>query len=89
MVEILVIRSSRDNILFSNANMTTEEEPKKKTMTIDDIVETFEAENDDEDEDMEIEEEDGPDFPELLYSLLTTDEDESIANVLKGIRDGL
>ena len=69
--------------------MTTEEESKKKTMTIDDIVETFEAENDDEDEDMEIEEEDGPDFPELLYSLLTTDEDESIANVLKGIRDGL
>jgi hypothetical protein len=65
--------------------MTTAEDPTTK---IEDIIEAFEAENDDED-DMEIEEEDGPDFPELLYSLLTTDEDESIANVLKGIRDGL
>jgi hypothetical protein len=63
--------------------MTTAEDPTK----IEDIIEAFEAENDDED-DMEIEE-DGPDFPELLYSLLTTDEDESITNVLKGIRDGL
>jgi hypothetical protein len=65
--------------------MTTAEDPTTK---IEDIIEAFEAENE-EDDDMEIEEEDGPDFPELLYSLLTTDEDESIANVLKGIRDGL
>jgi hypothetical protein len=62
--------------------MTTAEDPTTK---IEDIIEAFEAENDD-DDDVEIED---PDFPELLYSLLTTDEDESIANVLKGIRDGL
>lgn len=41
----------------------------------------------DEEEDSEIGED--MDFSELLYNVLTTDDDESIANVLRGIRDGV
>jgi hypothetical protein len=32
---------------------------------------------------------DDMDFSELLYNVLTTDDDESISNVLRGIRDGV
>lgn len=44
-------------------------------------------EEEEEEEDSEIGED--MDFSELLYNVLTTDDDESIANVLRGIRDGV
>ena len=45
--------------------------------------------DDDEDDDCDDEIDDDAQMSGLLYSLLTTEEDESIANVLKGIRDGI
>jgi hypothetical protein len=56
------------------------------------IAEDDQVENVDEDDDDcddEIDDDDDAQMSGLLYSLLTTEEDESIANVLKGIRDGI
>jgi hypothetical protein len=53
----------------------------------DDPVENVE-EDDDDDCDDEIDDADAQ-MSGLLYSLLTTEDDESITNVLKGIRDGI
>jgi len=49
--------------------------------------EVLEEEEEDSDEDSEMGED--MDFSELLYNVLTTDDDESISNVLRGIRDGV
>ena len=54
----------------------------------DDPVENVDDEDDDDCDD-EIDDDDAAQMSGLLYSLLTTEEDESIANVLKGIRDGI
>ena len=53
----------------------------------DDPVENVE-DDDDDDCDDEIDDADAQ-MSGLLYSLLTTEDDESITNVLKGIRDGI
>ena len=45
--------------------------------------------DDDEDDDCDDEIDDDAQMSGLLYSLLTTEDDESITNVLKGIRDGI
>ena len=52
----------------------------------DDPVESV---DDDEDDDCDDEIDDDAQMSGLLYSLLTTEDDESITNVLKGIRDGI
>ena len=67
------------------------------TMTKEDVVLPPTLVEEDEDEVMDEEEEEEEDseigedmdFSELLYNVLTTDDDESIANVLRGIRDGV
>ena len=56
-------------------------------ITEDDPVENVE-DDDDDDCDDEIDDADAQ-MSGLLYSLLTTEDDESITNVLKGIRDGI
>jgi len=54
------------------------------------IAEDDQVENvDEDDDDCDDEIDDDAQMSGLLYSLLTTEEDESIANVLKGIRDGI
>ena len=66
---------------------------KKNVLDImaEEIAEDDPVENvdDDEDEDDEDEIDDDAQMSGLLYSLLTTEDDESITNVLKGIRDGI
>ena len=52
----------------------------------DDPVESV---DEDEDDDCDDEIDDDAQMSGLLYSLLTTEDDESITNVLKGIRDGI
>ena len=52
----------------------------------DDPVENVDDEDDD---DCDDEIDDAAQMSGLLYSLLTTEDDESITNVLKGIRDGI
>jgi hypothetical protein len=53
------------------------------------IAEDVENVEEDDDDDCDDEIDDDAQMSGLLYSLLTTEEDESIANVLKGIRDGI
>ena len=45
--------------------------------------------DDEDDDDCDDEIDDDAQMSGLLYSLLTTEDDESITNVLKGIRDGI
>lgn len=71
--------------------MTTEP-PKKNVLDLmaEEIADeqVIDEEEIDEDIDDDIDDDEAQ-FSGLLYSLLTTEEDESIANVLKGIRDGI
>jgi hypothetical protein len=67
--------------------MTKEDVHQIPTIEEDEEEEVVMEDGVDEDEDSEMGED--MDFSELLYNVLTTDEDESIANVLRGIRDGV
>jgi len=70
----------------------TAEPPKKNVLDLmaEEIAEEqVEDEEIDEDIDDDIDDDEEAQFSGLMYSLLTTEEDESIANVLKGIRDGI
>lgn len=70
--------AEKKNVLDLMAEEIAEEDPMENI-------------DDDEDDDCDDEIDDDADaqMSGLLYSLLTTEDDESITNVLKGIRDGI